>query len=203
MQWSAHLHGKQKSTQFESRMRHFLFFPILFLPICQNRLKSSNPFDGKLITWNHSFTNHGIDFSFEHSESCLTYCSLLFQFLRFSINLQEVCTYYTPIYSFLLCNTPYSQIEFRSMFVRRKNAYFGSILNTSKLILLKIELYVQGDKYVLERWAWHLNQWSHAPPPLFCMTFSIDKMNISVKFEGHRYNIKNNIKPSFSWSLCI
>ena len=36
-------------------------------------------------------------------------------------------------------------------------------------------------------------------PIKFFMAFSIQKMNISWKFEGYRCNIKKNIKPLFSW----
>ena len=60
------------------------------------------------------------------------------------------------------------------------------------------KLDIQGAAKVLERWVCHLNH-GGATPPIFCMTFSIDKMKIFWKFEGHRYNIKKNIKPSFSW----
>ena len=38
-------------------------------------------------------------------------------------------------------------------------------------------------------------------PIIFCTTFSIDKMNISWKFEGHRCNIKKNMKINFDFDI--
>ena len=46
---------------------------------------------------------------------------------------------------------------------------------------------------------WHSIYTNWDMPIKFSIAFSIDKMNISWKFEDYRCNIKKNIKPLFSW----